>query len=196
MDPRLENTKIIVANDVKNPLFGPNGAAYVYAKQKGATKEMIKILDDGLKNYAKIIEKTFNIVTQKIIGGGSGGGLGLSLKVFLNARLESGFNVVKRYIDLENKIKQADLIITGEGSLDNQTKQGKGPLGVAKLAKKYNKHVYAICGRIEKDVNFEEIDKMYSIVEFAKDFDLSDLIENGYAHLKSVAENIRIELEV
>lgn len=196
LDNRLKDIKIIVANDVKNPLFGPNGAAYVYARQKGANKQMIKILDDGLKNYAKVVEKTFNVETQKIIGGGSGGGLGLSLKIFLNAKLENGFNVVKRYIGLENKIKKADLIITGEGTLDQQTKQGKGPLGVAKLAKKYNKYVYAICGRIEKDVSFKEIDKMYSIVEFAKDLDITDLIKNGYSHLKSVAESIKIELEV
>lgn len=195
LDSKLKEVKFIVANDVRNPLFGPNGAAYVYAKQKGATKQMIKRLDDGLKNFAKVIDETFHVDTQKIVGGGSGGGLGLSLKVFLNAKLENGFNVVKRYIDLENKIKNADLIITGEGSLDCQTKQGKGPLGVAKLAKKYNKNVYAICGSIEKNVNFKEIDKMYSIVEFAKNIDLNDLIEHGYDHLKSVAENIKIDIE-
>lgn len=193
LDSRLQDVKIIVANDVKNPLYGPNGAAYVYAKQKGANKKMIEMLDDGLKNYAMVIDKTFDIHTQKVIGGGSGGGLGLALKVFLNARLENGFNVVKRYIGLENKIRKADLIITGEGSLDSQTKQGKGPLGVAKLAKKYNKQVFAICGKIEKDIKIKEIDKAYSIVEFAKDLDIKDLIKDGYLHLKNAAENIVIE---
>ncbi len=196
LDKNLENIKIIVANDVKNPLYGPNGAAYVYAKQKGATKKMIKDLDDGLKNFSKVVERKFNINTLKIIGGGSGGGLGFSLKVFLNAKLENGFHVVKKYISLERKIKAADLIITGEGSLDGQTKQGKGPLGVAKLAKKYNKPVLAICGKIEKDISFKEIDKMYSIVDFAKDLDVSHLIKNGYTHLKSVSENVNLEFEV
>lgn len=196
LDKNLENIKIIVANDVKNPLYGPNGAAYVYAKQKGATKKMIKDLDDGLKNFSKVVERKFNINTLNIIGGGSGGGLGFSLKVFLNAKLENGFHVVKKYISLERKIKAADLIITGEGSLDGQTKQGKGPLGVAKLAKKYNKPVLAICGKIEKDISFKEIDKMYSIVDFAKDLDVSHLIKNGYTHLKSVSENVNLEFEV
>lgn len=196
LDKNLENIKIIVANDVKNPLYGPNGAAYVYAKQKGATKKMIKDLDDGLKNFSKVVERKFNINALKIIGGGSGGGLGFSLKVFLNAKLENGFHVVKKYISLERKIKAADLIITGEGSLDGQTKQGKGPLGVAKLAKKYNKPVLAICGKIEKDISFKEIDKMYSIVDFAKDLDVSHLIKNGYTHLKSVSENVNLEFEV
>lgn len=195
LDEKISNVKIIVANDVKNPICGPNGAAYVYAKQKGATKQMIKDLDMGLKNFASVLDKTFNINSQKIIGGGSGGGIGLSLKVFLNAKLENGFNVVKRYIGLEKKIKEADLIITGEGSLDGQTKQGKGPLGVAKLAKKYNKPVFAVCGKIEKDISFKEIDKMYSIVEFSKDLDVSYLIANGYDHLRHASENIKLELE-
>ena len=156
---------------------------------------MIKDLDMGLENFASVLDKTFNINSQKIIGGGSGGGIGLSLKVFLNAKLENGFNVVKRYIGLEKKIKEADLIITGEGSLDGQTKQGKGPLGVAKLAKKYNKPVFAVCGKIEKDISFKEIDKMYSIVEFSKDLDVSYLIANGYDHLRHASENIKLELE-
>ena len=195
LDKNLENIKFIVANDVKNPLYGPNGAAYVYAKQKGANKQMIKELDEGLKNFAGVVEKQFNVDALKMIGGGSGGGLGFSLKVFLNAKLENGFNVVKRYIRLEKKIKEADLIITGEGSLDGQTKEGKGPLGVAKLAKKYDKPVLAICGKIEKDISFKEIDKMYSIVEFAKDLDVSHLIKNGYTHLKSISENISLDFE-
>lgn len=190
LDTRLKETEIIVANDVTNCLYGNNGAAYVYAKQKGASKEMIERLDKGLQNFSKVLDKTFNVDSQSISGGGSGGGLGISLRLFLNAKLESGFDIVKEYVNLEEKIKNADIVITGEGKLDSQTKNGKGPIGVAKLAKKYNKKVVAVCGKAEKDIYFKEVDEIFILCEFAREISLTELINEGYVHLSKMAETI------
>ena len=192
LDCRLKETKIIVANDVTNCLYGENGAAYVYAKQKGADKEMIKRLDEGLKNFASVLDKTFNVDSQSILGGGSGGGIGVALNLFLNASLESGFDIVKQFVNLEDKIKNADIVITGEGKLDSQTKNGKAPIGVARLAKKYDKKVVAICGKAEKDISFKEVDEIFILCEFAKEISLKELINEGYTHLARMAETISL----
>ncbi len=148
VDKRIFNIKITAACDVKNPLHGKNGATAVYGKQKGVTEESFDILDDGLKNIAKIIKEKFGKEIDYMEGAGAAGGLGGGLVAFCNAKLKSGIDAVLDIIDFESKIKDASLIITGEGAIDGQTKEGKVPVGVAKRAG--NIPVIAIVGEIRE----------------------------------------------
>ncbi len=148
VDKRIFDIKITAACDVKNPLYGKNGATAVYGKQKGVTEESFDILDDGLKNIAKIIKEKFGKEIDYMEGAGAAGGLGGGLVAFCNAQLKSGIDAVLDIIDFESKIKDASLIITGEGSIDGQTKEGKVPVGVAKRAG--NIPVIAIVGEIRE----------------------------------------------
>lgn len=134
VDKRIFDIKINVACDVKNPLYGENGATAIYGKQKGVTEESFDILDNGLKNIARIVKEKFNKEIDHIEGSGAAGGLGGGLVAFCNAKLKSGIDAVLDIIDFEDKIKDASLIITGEGAIDGQTKKGKVPVGVARRA--------------------------------------------------------------
>lgn len=134
VDKRIFDIKINVACDVKNPLYGENGATAIYGKQKGVTEECFDILDNGLKNIARIVKDKFNKEIDYIEGSGAAGGLGGGLVAFCNAELKSGIDAVLDIIDFEDKIKDASLIITGEGAIDGQTKKGKVPVGVARRA--------------------------------------------------------------
>lgn len=163
----LKECKFKVACDVNNPLYGENGATYIYGPQKGATDEIIKILDNGFINFSKIVEKTYNKFTSQASGTGAAGGLGYAFVTFLDAKLESGINIILNEINLEEDIKNCDIVITGEGKLDSQTIQGKAPIGVAKLYKKYSKPVIAFGGSISNDAyefNKHGIDAVFSIV--------------------------------
>ena len=148
VDKRIFDIKITAACDVKNPLYGKNGATAIYGKQKGVTEETFDILDDGLKNIAKIIKEKFGKEIDYMEGAGAAGGLGGGLVAFCNAQLKSGIDAVLDIIDFESKIKDASLIITGEGAIDGQTKEGKVPVGVAKRAG--NIPVIAIVGEIRE----------------------------------------------
>ena len=148
VDKRIFDIKITAACDVKNPLYGKNGATAVYGKQKGVTEETFDILDDGLKNIAKIIKEKFGKEIDYMEGSGAAGGLGGGLVAFCNAKLKSGIDAVLDIIDFESKIKDASLIITGEGAIDGQTKEGKVPVGVAKRAG--NIPVISIVGEIRE----------------------------------------------
>ncbi|GAH64070.1 unnamed protein product, partial [marine sediment metagenome] len=134
------------------PLTGPKGAARVYAPQKGATPSMVKRLEKNLKRYASIIKRDLKKDIKDIPGTGAAGGLGAGLIAFLNANLRLGVNIVIETVRLEKHLKNADLVITGEGKMDSQTIYGKTPIGVAKLAKRYNIPVVAIVGEIGEDV--------------------------------------------
>ena len=146
LDSRVKDCNVKIMCDVDNVLHGYNGAAYVYAKQKGANESMIHALDDGLINYANIIKSSLNFDVSNIKGAGAAGGLGAGIITFLNGRIQRGVDVVIDIVKLEEKIKDADLVITGEGRIDYQTKFGKVPYGVTQIAKKHNKPVIAICG--------------------------------------------------
>ncbi|PPS20812.1 glycerate kinase family protein [Brachyspira murdochii] len=146
VDKRIFDIKISAACDVKNPLYGENGATAVYGKQKGVTEENFNILDNGLKNIASVVKEKFNKEIDYIEGAGAAGGLGGGLLAFCNAELKSGIDAVLDIIDFEDKIKDASLIITGEGAIDGQTKKGKVPVGVARRAN--NIPVIAIVGDI------------------------------------------------
>lgn len=154
--PRLSEVKFRIACDVENPLFGPNGAAYVYAPQKGASMAHVKVLDEALKNFDTIMRATENSLLNytllpscnAVAGAGAAGGLGYGAMVFLNGTLQSGVELVADTIGLEQKIAEADLIITGEGKIDAQTLSGKLIGGIVKLSRKYRKPVVALCGTL------------------------------------------------
>lgn len=151
LDKRIGKTEFLVASDVQNPLTGPQGAAQVYAPQKGATPTMVKELDKGLSHYDGIIKRDLGIDIRDAPGAGAAGGLGAGLMVFLKAKLRSGVDLVMEAVSLEKKLQGADLVITGEGKIDRQTAYGKVPLGVARLAKAKNIPVIAIGGQVTED---------------------------------------------
>ncbi|PAB58452.1 glycerate kinase family protein [Anaeromicrobium sediminis] len=149
MDKRLKNISFKIACDVDNPLTGKNGATHIFSPQKGADEKIICQLEKGMLNYESIIEKDLNIEVSQIKGGGAAGGLGVAFVTYLNGEMEQGIKLVIDEIGLEEKIKRAHLVITGEGKIDNQTLYGKVPVGVSVLAKKHNKKTIAIAGKVE-----------------------------------------------
>jgi len=153
LDNRLSNAKVLVASDVNNTLCGPKGAARIYGHQKGATPEVIKELDESLAYFAEIIKRDLNKDVKDIPGAGAAGGLGASLMAFLDAEIRPGIEIIIEIVKLEQAIKDADLVITGEGKIDSQTIYGKAPIGVAKIAKKYNVPVIAVAAIIGDDAD-------------------------------------------
>ncbi len=148
MDPRIQHCTVDVACDVNNPLCGPLGASAVYGPQKGATPEMVEELDKALAHFAKIIEKELGVAVQDIPGAGAAGGLGAGLMAFLHAKLRPGAQIVFEALGLEERIQQADLVITAEGQIDAQTAYGKSVGAVAEIAKRYNLPVIALAGSL------------------------------------------------
>lgn len=148
LDPRIQNTNIIVMCDVDNPLCGKNGASPIYGPQKGATVDQIDYLDKGLENLAEVCKQAGLKDAKNIQGAGAAGGLGFGLMTFLNAKLSSGIDVVLDANHFIDKLEAADLIITGEGRIDSQSIHGKVPIGVARIAKQKNKPTIAIVGCI------------------------------------------------
>jgi len=153
LDNRLSETKVLIASDVSNPLCGPKGAARIYGPQKGATPEIIEELDRSLAHFAEVIKRDLHKNVKDIPGAGAAGGLGASLIAFLNAELRPGIEIMIEIVKLEQAIKDADLVITGEGKIDSQTIYGKAPIGVAKIAKKYNIPVIAVAAIISADAD-------------------------------------------
>ncbi len=148
VDPRLKMTQITVACDVDNPLYGPNGASVIYGPQKGATPEMISELDSALMNFAKIAFATTGRDVANIPGAGAAGGMGAGLLFFTDAVLKPGVQIVLEATGMENLVREADLIVTGEGRTDSQTSFGKAPSGVGELAKKYDKVAICLSGSL------------------------------------------------
>jgi glycerate kinase len=143
--------KIIAAVDVRNPLLGENGATRVFGPQKGATNDELSVLEQALTRLADVVAKEFEFDFRHKPGAGAAGGLGFGLMSFCGATIRSGFDVVAEAVGLESKMKDIDVVITGEGSLDRQTLEGKTPAGVARLARKLGKKVFAIVGRASEN---------------------------------------------
>ena len=138
--------KVIAAVDVKNPLLGPRGATRTFGPQKGGTPEQLEILESGLKRLADNVTRDLGSDFRETPGTGAAGGLGFGLMTFCDARVKSGFEVVAEFVGLRPAIEEADVVITGEGRLDEQTLEGKAPAGVARLARAAGKRVFAIVG--------------------------------------------------
>ena len=190
IDKRLENVSVKVACDVTNPFYGSQGAAHIYAPQKGASFEDVLFLDDGLKHFSKIIFNEFGVDVQEITGAGAAGGVGGGAVVFLNAVLSSGIDLVKEIADFETAIAQANWIITGEGKLDAQTFSGKTISGVVESAKRKAIPVAAFCGAVE--LSCEEQERMgityaSSILKGVGSFD--EAVKYSYENLEYLAFN-------
>ncbi len=167
LDPRLEQTEIVVACDVDNPLCGPRGASAVYGPQKGATPEMVTALDSALKNYAEVASRVTGIDVADSPGAGAAGGLGAGLMFFTEAVLRPGVEIVLEAVNFTKLAQEADLVMTGEGNTDFQTAFGKAPVGVAAVAKKFNKVVVCLSGGLGQgadDVLAHGIDAIMSVV--------------------------------
>lgn len=184
-DPRLANVKIEAACDVNNPLTGKKGASAIFGPQKGATAEMIEQLDQNLGHYAAVIERDLGKKISDVPGAGAAGGLGAGLLAFLPSELKRGVDIVIEATGLSRIVKDADLVITGEGKIDGQTIFGKTPIGVAKTAKKFDVPVVGIAGNISSDshvVHDYGIDAVFSIVPGVV------LLEEAFAHAKVYVE--------
>ena len=157
---------IVAAVDVGNPLLGANGATRVFGPQKGASENTIEVLERALTKLADVVSKKIGVDYRDEAGAGAAGGLGFGLMSLCNATIRPGFDVVAGAIGLELKMKDVDVVITGEGSLDRQTLEGKTPAGVARLARKLGKRVFAIVGRASKDREVCELfDKVYELTQ-------------------------------
>lgn len=153
LDKRLQQVEFIVACDVTNTLCGDQGASAVYGPQKGASPQMVQDLDNSLKHFAAIIKKDLGKDILEVPGGGAAGGLGAGLLVFCNAILKSGIKTVLEAVNIEQHLKNTDMIITGEGRIDGQSIYGKVPVGIAEVAKPYNIPVIALVGSIGSDAS-------------------------------------------
>lgn len=148
VNPLLRSVEFIVACDVTNPLYGESGAAYIYGPQKGADNNMVVQLDNGLKNIAKVASETFGDDISNNPGAGAAGGLGAGALWFLNAELREGVSIVMEQTNIAEHIQKADLVITGEGKVDEQTLQGKVVKGLADLCQKNNVPLAVVCGTL------------------------------------------------
>ncbi|MBF7016306.1 glycerate kinase family protein [Staphylococcus durrellii] len=191
LNPKLANTTIEVACDVTNPLLGEYGASEIYGRQKGATENMVKRLDAALTRYHDVIEQQFNISVKDIEGAGAAGGLGAGLLAFLGAKLSKGIDIVLKETQFNKRIRDADLVITGEGKIDHQTIYGKTPIGVSHSSQKLNIPVIAIAGSLGEGyqaVYEHGITSVFSILQ--QPCTLSDALQNGPYYMALTAENI------
>ncbi|EKY25483.1 glycerate kinase [Clostridium celatum] len=190
-DQRLRDISVEVACDVNNTLCGEKGASNVFGPQKGATKEMVNLLDNNLKHYANVIKEQIGKDVLDVVGAGAAGGLGAGLMAFFNGTLKKGIEMVIEYTGLENEIKEADMVWTGEGSIDFQTQYGKTPLGVATVAKKYDKPVIAFAGRVGEDIDIlyeKGIDSIFGIIKDVTS--IEEALEKGQENMEKTAENV------
>jgi len=184
VNPKLSAIKLKVACDVDNPFFGENGAAHVYTAQKGASKTEIELLDEGLRNYAKVLFEKFKVDVQTIPGSGAAGGVGGAAHVLLEGQLISGVELIKEIAHFDDAIADADWIITGEGKLDNQTLAGKTIAGILRAAQQKNIPVAALCGEVsisEEDSKTLGLNYFASISEDCHS--LEEAILNAYPNL-------------
>ena len=191
--PELKECEFRIACDVTNTLCGEQGASAVYGPQKGATPSMIMQMDKWLAYYAALAKEKFPKANAKQAGTGAAGGLGFAFLTFTNAVLESGIKIVLEETQLEEYIKDADLVVTGEGRLDRQTAMGKAPIGVAKLAKKYGKTVIAFAGSVERDArecNEHGIDAFFPVLRGITTLEEAMKNENAKRNLADTAEQV------
>lgn len=197
LDSRLKGCRIEVACDVTNLLTGKKGATAVFGPQKGATPEMISRLDGALARYAKIIERDIDISVLELSGGGAAGGMGAALYAFCGAELRQGIDIVIEASGLAKQLVDADLVITGEGRIDSQTIHGKVPVGVAKVAKRFNKPVIGIAGSLTADVGVVHdhgLDAVFSVIYTV--CTLEEALRNARDNVRMTARNVAAALKV
>ncbi|MBQ2754680.1 MAG: glycerate kinase [Clostridia bacterium] len=182
-----------IACDVTNPLLGENGCSVIYGPQKGAKEKDIAIMDKGMKNYALVASEKYKKADVNFPGAGAAGGMGFAFMTFLNGKLKSGIDLILEKTEIEKYIKDADLVITGEGKIDGQTVMGKVPVGIARLAKKYGKPVIAFCGCATKDasaLNNHGIDGIFPILRTVCTLEEAMNTRNAMENLSNTAQQI------
>ncbi|WP_413735161.1 glycerate kinase [Sodalis sp. RH21] len=197
LDPRIKDCRFEVACDVTNPLTGDEGATAIFGPQKGATPAMIKRLDASLKHYAAIIKRDLDKDVEHIPGAGAAGGMGAGLQAFCGAELRKGIEIVTEALGLDAIVRDATLVITGEGRIDSQTIHGKVPIGVAKVAKRYNKPVIGIAGSLTEDVGVVHqhgLDAVFSVLyEICT---LDEALGNAARNVRLTARNIAATIKL
>lgn len=191
MDPALKNVAITAACDVTNPLTGPTGASAVFGPQKGASKDDVATLDAALAHFAQVIDSQLGVAVNDVPGAGAAGDIGAALKGFLNAEFRPGIAIVIEQSGLDAAAQWADVVFTGEGSIDFQTKFGKTPAGVAETAKRHGKPVIAVAGHIGTGIDeLHEvgIDAVFGIAPGAAS--LSELLADAAANVTRTTEQI------
>lgn len=191
MDPALKNVAITAACDVTNPLTGPTGASAVFGPQKGVSKDDVATLDAALAHFAQVIDSQLGVAVNDVPGAGAAGGIGAALKGFLNAEFRPGIAIVIEQSGLDAAAQWADVVFTGEGSIDFQTKFGKTPAGVAETAKRHGKPVIAVAGHIGTGIDeLHEvgIDAVFGIAPGAAS--LSELLADAAANVARTTEQI------
>lgn len=191
VDPRLQQVSITAACDVDNPLCGANGASAVFGPQKGATPEMVTQLDAALRHYGTLLEQATGREVINAPGAGAAGGMGAALLGMLNARLRPGIEIVIETLQLEEALRDADLVITGEGRLDSQSIHGKTPIGVARVAKRFGLPVIGIAGSLSEDyqvVHQHGIDAAFSVLD--RVVSLEEALAEAADNLEVTARNV------
>lgn len=191
--PELKDCSFRIACDVTNPLCGAEGCSAVFGPQKGADSAMILQMDKWLAKYAELAKQNYPKADPEAPGTGAAGGLGFAFLTFTNATLESGIKIVLEETRLEDYVKDADIVITGEGRLDGQTVMGKAPIGVAKAAKKFQKPVIAFSGAVTRDAvacNAEGIDAFFPILRSVSTLDEAMQPDTARLNMAETAEQV------
>lgn len=195
LDPRIARCRIEVACDVTNPLTGEQGASAVFGPQKGATPQQVRQLDAALAHFAAIIQRDLAVDVLNVPGGGAAGGMGAGLYAFCQATLRPGIEIVTDALGLDELVRDATLVITGEGRIDSQTIHGKVPVGVARIAKRYNKPVIAIAGSLTSDVGVVHqhgLDAVFSVIY--RICSLDEALEEAAENVRLTARNVAATL--
>lgn len=186
LDKRIRESEFVVMSDVTNPLYGPKGAAYIYAPQKGANEEQVKLLDEGLRHISEVMKTAGLIPCDNVSGAGAAGGAGYGCAAFLGAKIVSGINAMLDICNFDSLIKDADLIATGEGKFDEQSLMGKVVDGIRKRSGHIPMVVF--CGI--SDINSETTEKLnISVVEIGRNMSLEESVKNAEQNLKAAATN-------
>ena len=191
--PALSECRFSVASDVKNPLCGENGCSAVFAPQKGASKDDVAQMDRWLSRYAELTAQLFGTDFSKCEGSGAAGGLGFAFLAYLNGTLRSGAEAVMEATSLEEKIKCADILITGEGRFDHQSFMGKAPVEAARIAARHGKRVFVLAGSVSNDIRFDEyspIDAVFPIVSGPCSLDEAMSRDSACRNMARTAEQI------
>ncbi|GGC85216.1 glycerate kinase [Thalassobacillus devorans] len=190
-DKRIKDCKFLIASDVQNPFIGPDGASHIFGPQKGATPDIVKMLDENMAHWANEIEKVTDIHLHDLSGAGAAGGIGGAFQAFFPSEMKRGIDIVLEHTGLIDSLKGTDLVITGEGQVDLQTASGKTPMGVAQAAKRENVPTIILAGSVGEGV---EILHQFGVVSvnsiINKPMTLNEAIENVKDLLTSSAEQV------
>ena len=191
LDPAIKTVDIVAMCDIENPMYGPEGAAYIFAPQKGATENEVKLLDEGLIHLANVIKQDLRADVATIPGAGAAGAMGAGMVAFFGAQLQMGIETVLDTVHFSEIIKDADLVITGEGKLDSQSLRGKVVIGVAKRAQDAGIPVISLVGGVESDISDaykKGVTAIFPINRLPEDFSISK--EKSAENLAATAQDV------